>query len=367
MMKRGLLLFTELSKEGSGGIEIFGTFLLKEIVSQERDTIFDVVVLNNESYDDVDERVSMCFCGGSKVKFIFHLFKALLRFPQYIISGHVGLLKPYSLLHAVFRRRYGVVVYGIEVWKLDWITKVVLRQARCIASFSRYTTEKMLDLIDVQDQIIAFPPPMKKDKFFPKEKSTALVFRYDLEDKKTLLTVARLSKDEQYKGYDQIIRALPEIIKFVPKIKYLIVGPDGGDRKRIEMLVQELSLEDHVELCGFVHNDEMIDYYNTADLFVMPSKGEGFGIVFIESIACGTPVLAGNKDGSQDAVLDGEVGILVDPDDVDEIAERVIEFFKGNASPHLYDKELLIERADRSYSMESFQERVKKLLLKVNG
>lgn len=76
-------------------------------------------------------------------------------------------------------------------------------------------------------------------------------------------------------------------------------------------------------LTGFIPDHELEDHYNLCDVFAMPSKGEGFGIVFLEAMACGKPVLAGNKDGSVDAVLNGELGVLVDPDDVAQITEAL--------------------------------------------
>ena len=84
---------------------------------------------------------------------------------------------------------------------------------------------------------------------------------------------------ERYKGYDQIIRALPQILRYVPNARYLLVGT-GPDRSRIEKLVAELNLRDAVIFAGHVPDDELADHYNLCDLFAMPSKAEGFGIVY---------------------------------------------------------------------------------------
>jgi glycosyltransferase involved in cell wall biosynthesis len=151
-----------------------------------------------------------------------------------------------------------------------------------------------------------------------------LLKRFGLKpDQPVLLTVGRLEPSEQYKGYDQILRALPAIRRAVPDVRYVIAGR-GPDRPRIEALIRELKLEGSVTLAGFVANQELCDFYNLCDVFAMPSKGEGFGIVFLEALACGKPVLAGNKDGSVDALLGGEIGVLIDPDNVAEIADALI-------------------------------------------
>ena len=89
-------------------------------------------------------------------------------------------------------------------------------------------------------------------------------------------------------------------------------------------MIRELGIESNVTLAGFVPDYELCSHYNLCDLFAMPSKGEGFGIVFLEALACGKPMIAGNKDGSVEAVLNGELGALVDPDNVAEIANAII-------------------------------------------
>src|SRR5207245_9052865 len=116
--------------------------------------------------------------------------------------------------------------------------------------------------------------------------------------------------------------ALPAMRREISDIRYVLVG-EGEDRARIEALVRELDLCGVVVLAGGVSPRELVDYYNLCDVFAMPSKGEGFGIVYLEALACGKPVIAGNKDGSVDAVLNGELGVLVDPESVDEIAKAL--------------------------------------------
>src|SRR5204862_4619866 len=97
----------------------------------------------------------------------------------------------------------------------------------------------------------------------------------------------------------------------------------GAERARIGALIRGLDVTANVTLAGYVADHELRSHYNLCDVFAMPSKGEGFGIVFLEALACAKPVLAGNKDGSVDAVLNGELGALVDPDSVSEIATEL--------------------------------------------
>jgi glycosyltransferase involved in cell wall biosynthesis len=174
--------------------------------------------------------------------------------------------------------------------------------------------------------------------------------------------VCRLEETERYKGYDQIIKAMPEILRLVPNARYLLVGR-GSDRRRIEKLIAEVGVQDSVILAGFVPDDELAEHYNLCDIFAMPSQGEGFGIVYLEALASGKPVLAGNKDGSRDALADGELGLLVDPDDTAEIAAEIIRVLRRE---HLrqenFHPELLRQRVIELFGFEAFKRAVTDLL-----
>ncbi|MBA7664368.1 GDP-mannose-dependent alpha-(1-6)-phosphatidylinositol monomannoside mannosyltransferase [subsurface metagenome] len=117
-----------------------------------------------------------------------------------------------------------------------------------------------------------------------------------------------------------------------------------------------------VILTGYVPDNKLVDYYNLCDVFVMPSKKEGFGIVFLEALACGKPVIAGNKDGSVDAILNGNLGALVDPDNLEQITESIINFFSGNLSDCFHDPEYLRATVLKHYGLEVFHRKAAKLL-----
>ena len=124
-----------------------------------------------------------------------------------------------------------------------------------------------------------------------------------------------------------------------------------------------MSLQDCVTLAGFIPDEELNDHYNLCDVFAMPSKGEGFGIVYLEALACGKPVLAGNCDGALDALNLGELGVLVDPDDVQTIAQYLIEILQQNHSNNLiYQPELLRQKVIEYFGFERFQQTLKEHL-----
>ena len=132
-----------------------------------------------------------------------------------------------------------------------------------------------------------------------------------------------------------------------------LVG-EGNDSPRVRKLVRRLGLGKSVVMPGYVSDKGLVDYYNLCDCFVMPSKQEGFGIVFLEAVACGKPVIAGNRDGSRDALLNGKLGILVDPDDLKEIARAIIEIMESKARAQLLDREYLRGMAVEHFSVGKF-------------
>lgn len=365
-----LLLFTEVSDKG--GIEVFSEYFLESIIKVVKSEKINLITINNKKLPQKFDKYNIkTYCCASRFKFfkkmkflLFFLWNILFDTPNYIISNHISPLKIYIPFHPFLKINYCLVAYGIDVWHLNFLERKIVKNAKLIASFSKYTSSKIKNQVKVKGKIIYFPPVINKNKFYPKSKNKKLIKKYKLEGNKIILTVARLSSAEKYKGYDKVVKALLEIIKEIPNIKYLIAGK-GDDLPRIKNLVKELNLKDYVIFCGFVPNNKLIDFYNICDVFVMPSKGEGFGIVFLEALACGKPVIAGNKDGSRDALLDGKLGILVDPDNIKEISNAIIKVLKKEIPEKLLDRKYLRKKVIEVYGIEKFRERTEKLIEKL--
>jgi phosphatidylinositol alpha-1,6-mannosyltransferase len=130
------------------------------------------------------------------------------------------------------------------------------------------------------------------------------------------------------KGIDTVLRVLPAIAIKFPEIEYRI-GGDGPDRARLEQLVSELNLQDKVNFLGRIEPEDLPFYFSNSDVFIMPVRGdprsvEGFGIVYLEASASGLPVIAGRSDGAVEAVRHNETGILVDPNNSDEVTDALV-------------------------------------------
>jgi glycosyltransferase involved in cell wall biosynthesis len=258
--------------------------------------------------------------------------------PDLIISTHVNLAPVARLAKKLSHARFMVVGHGIEVWKIHKASvRAALQAADQLVAVSDFTRTRMAAEIGVaKEKIDLLPNTFDAERFKPGPRPSDLLQRYKLtSDQPVILTVARLETTEQYKGYDNVLLAMPEVLERFPTARYVIVG-EGPDRARIEALVRRLHVSSQVIMAGYVPNDALRDHYNLCDVFAMPSKGEGFGIVFLEALACGKPVVAGDKDASSEALLNGRLGKLVDPDDVAQIADAICSTLRGiSPSPGL--------------------------------
>jgi phosphatidyl-myo-inositol dimannoside synthase len=136
--------------------------------------------------------------------------------------------------------------------------------------------------------------------------------------------VGRLSAGEKYKGHEQIFAALPALRARFPTLVHVVAG-DGDDRARLEQRARELAGDGGtVRFLGFVPEEDLPDLYRVADLYVMPSSQEGFGIVYLEAAACGLKVVGGKGGGSGDAVPDERIGVLVEPSDETALVEAIV-------------------------------------------
>lgn len=342
------ILFLASDLNQTGGIQRYNKNLLRAI-SESGEEVFLIEFKNGLT---------------EKISFVFKLFIKVLQLkPDIIICSHINLAPIGYFLKVFLGKKYLVITHGIEVWNLSkGIKNKSLKNAKIVITVSNYTKEKLIQQIpEIREKIFLLSNTINGQLFYPKEKSDNLMQKYNLSGAKVILTVTRLVKSEKYKGYDKVIKALSLVIKEISDIKYLIVGK-GDDSDRMRCLIKDMDLENNIIMIGYVSDNELLSYYNTCDIFIMPSKIEGFGIVFLEALACGKPVIAGNKDGSKDALLDGELGILINPDNINDIAEAIIKVLKGEIPKELLDKQFLRKRILEVYGFDKFKDRVDNLL-----
>lgn len=335
------ILFLNLSAFSStGGIERFNRSFLKALNDIElkgkitadaislHDTAADAKYFNKNNYIGF---------AGNKLKFVSTVIRQS-KYYDVIIAGHINLALPSFIVSYLKHQRIILIAHGIEVWgKLTGIKKAFLARVNKILAVSNFTKKEIAGRHHIaESKISVFHNTIDPFFKFPAKfhKPEYLKQRYRLNGQRIIYTLSRLSSSEQYKGYDKVLEILPELKKINPGIKYIIAGKaDAEEKQRVENLIRSLGLEENVLLTGFINDDEIIDHYLLADTFIMPSTMEGFGIVFIEAMACGIPVIAGNIDGSVDALKNGELGQLIDPLNNQEIIQSLLNTGSNKTTP----------------------------------
>jgi phosphatidylinositol alpha-1,6-mannosyltransferase len=237
--------------------------------------------------------------------------------PDLVICAHINLLPLGFILARLRRARLALVIHGIDAWTptRSSLANRLARHADTLLSVSRYSAERFAAWSGFPaGRTTILPNCVDLERFVPGPRDEKLARRYGLDGAQVILTVGRLAPEERYKGFDQILELLPDLLASRPKLKYMIVG-EGGDRARLKAKARGLGVSAAVIFAGFVAEEEKIAHYHLADAYVMPSTGEGFGIVLVEAAACGLPVIGANAGGSREALLEGKLGRLVDPQD----------------------------------------------------
>lgn len=255
-----------------------------------------------------------------------------IRRADLIYCSHVNLTPVAWLLRALTGRPVLCALYGIDAWTAPrrGLVAWAARRMNRYYAISGHTRQRFAGWSNVPvERIDLLPNAIHLDAYAPGAASDELAGRLGIGGEPVLMTFGRLVSRERAKGFDEVLNILPRLIEFHPRLIYVIAG-DGDDRARLQERVLSEGLADHVVFAGFVDEAEKADLYRLADLYVMPSRGEGFGFVFLEALACGIPVVASRVDGSRDAVRDGLLGDMVDPDDPEELLDAIL---RGLARP----------------------------------
>ncbi|MFN6460345.1 MAG: glycosyltransferase [Nostoc sp. DedVER02] len=347
-----------------GGIQRYSSFCLQAFQSLYPNFDYDIFIKHDTKVPSNSSNLCFHAIGNWPLSLRTPAFAAYLislgclHRPSLVFSSHLNFSVAAYRLRQLTGTPYWAVGHGIDAWNIqNPALQTALHHADRVLTGSHYTRDRLLKEQNLDpDKVVVLPNTFDADDFQIAPKPDSLLKRYGLKpEQPIILTVARLAKSEQYKGYDKILAALPQIRQAIPNIHYVLVGK-GDDQSRIEQLISQYQLQDCVTLTGFVSDEELSSHYHLCDLFAMPSKAEGFGIVYLEALACGKPTLGGNQDGAQDALCHGELGALVDPDDIEAIAKTIIQILQRTYSnPLIYQPEALREKVIKQFGFEQFQ------------
>jgi phosphatidyl-myo-inositol dimannoside synthase len=310
---------------GHGGIAEYNRNFLGSLAAC--DTIGEVLVLprlNATPLDPVPFGVAQRPAVKGRIGYSLAALRTILsRRIDMVFCGQLKMVVLAAALAKLARAPLWVQVHGIEAWEeLSGLHRRCIETATLVTSVSRYTRRRLLGWVDVDPMRVKVLPATVDPRFQPGPKSESLLQRHSAVGKKILLTVSRLASSERYKGHDRVIRVLPSLLTRYSDALYLVVG-DGDDRPRLEKLAADLGLTEKVKFVGVVTSEELPEYFRLADVFVMPSTAEGFGIVFLEAMASGIPVIGGNRDGSLDALADGVLGSPIDPENKEDLVSAI--------------------------------------------
>jgi phosphatidyl-myo-inositol dimannoside synthase len=236
-----------------------------------------------------------------------------------VICGHV------NLLPVAFDRPL-LLAYGIEAWKplKNALSRKLLHNCRAVAAISAVTRDRLLGWSNYAGPTHLLPNAIHAEDYGLRPKREDLIERYHLRGKRVLLTVGRLHSAERYKGFDEVLEVLPSLPS---DVVYLIAG-GGNDFIRLQKRAMDLGVGNRVVFTGLFEEKDKPDLYAIADVYVMPSRGEGFGFVFLEARATGMPAIGSKHDGGREALLDGELGLLVDPCNPAEIRAAILDLLQ---------------------------------------
>jgi len=203
---------------------------------------------------------------------------------------------------------------------------------------------------------MVLPNSVRAENFGIGARDERLTARYGLQGKTVIMTLGRLDASERQKGVDEVIDVMPRLVKAVPGISYLIAG-EGTDRERLQEKVAALGLTGHVAFAGHVADAEKAEHFRLADAYVMPSMQEGFGIVFLEAMACGIPVIASKEDGGREALREGMLGRLVDPANAAELEDAILNTIRAAKR---------VPEGLEFFSFENFERRCHRLMARTS-
>ena len=248
-------------------------------------------------------------CRGKKPAFVLTALRAAgWRGENTAIVGHVNqgpaawLLHKCGLLHS-----YILVLHGIEAWgRMSAVNRLAAQHATCVVATTQYTGQEFCRHNDLPDDRIRVIPLALADEHIAQQQESPAAGEH-----LSVLTVGRLWSEERYKGTDTLIEAVAHARERGGQIHLNVVG-DGDDLPRLKNIATERGVAGQVSFLGSVHDDRLQELYQSCDVFALPSKGEGFGIVFLEAMRYGKPCIGGNHGGTPEVIQHGQDGYLVD-------------------------------------------------------
>lgn len=329
---RALALVTD-AYGGYGGIAQYNRDLLTALSGLERiEEIRVLTRIGDAALDAPPAKVLQDRAMPGKVRYALSAARYAMRRGTYstILCGHINKMPLAAALSRVSGAQVWLHVHGVDAW--DPPSPLIARaMSSCalVTSVSRHTRRRLLGWSEIDPARVRVLPNTVRPMFAPAQPQRDIRAQLGIPAAaKMLITVSRISHADHYKGHSKVIEALPAVLLSEPDAFYVIVG-EGTAGASLQALAERLGVSQNVALVGRLDDETLLELYRSASLFIMPSLKEGFGIVFVEAAQCGLPVIAGKWDGSVDALADGHIGRLVDPNSAAQIVHSICDGLAG--------------------------------------
>lgn len=365
-------LFPEL--DAPGGIQRAGrhlAFVLSEYALAHK---MEYRILSlNDTQELQRMRVSdreFVFTGAArgKARFVATAIRAARRHPKIVLAAHPNLAPILRTMQLVAPKMKTIVcTHGVEVWEpLSRLRRNSLRKADLVLSPSRATADFVESLQGVARGKVRVLPWALDPDF---ETLNASASKSQLPDSfppaPVILSVGRWLTSERYKGMDTLILALPRLLLRWPALQLVLVGA-GDDHEWLEAIARESGVRLHVHFLRGLSYGELSACYAAADIFALPSRGEGFGFVYLEAMARGKPVIGGAHGGAPEVIQDGVTGYLVQHGDSVQLATS-IDAILSNPELGRQMGQRGRERVEREFRFPVFAKAFKKILRELCG
>ncbi|MGE5361501.1 MAG: glycosyltransferase family 4 protein [Bacteroidales bacterium] len=259
---------------------------------------------------------------------------------RWILFTHTNLLRVQSVVPARCRKPYAVFLHGIEAWgPLTRRDTRLLAGARLRLANSKFTATRVMAAHPDIGPVVACPLalPVKNDGHLAARNGEdrgplTLPARERVPDAgpSAVLIVGRMLASERYKGHDQLIDAWPQVLQAVPDAQLFVVG-QGDDVDRLRARAAQAGVSASVVFTGFVGQQVLDALYDRCRVCAMPSRGEGFGLVYLEAMAHGLPCVGCRDDAAAEVIEEGETGVLVDQADIPALAATLVSLLRDPA------------------------------------
>lgn len=302
-------------------------------------------------------------CDRSKARFTMTALRAARRKAKLVLAAHPNLGTVVQAMNLVAPRMKSIVcTHGVEVWEpLGGLRRRALRHANLVLAPSRDTAEHVaLEQGVARDRIRILPWALDPEFEALLAPGTRTAPPREFPAGRVILTVGRWLATERYKGMDTLITALPRLLTRWPELQLVLVGT-GDDRAWLEDLTEKNGVLRHVHFLTGLNYSELAACYIACEIFALPSRGEGFGLVYLEAMACGKPVIGGAHGGAPEIIEDGVTGYVVPHGDPIYLATSIEALLAD--PPHA--KEMGARgrrRTEHEFRFNTFAKSLKKIL-----